>query len=136
MRASDQFRYEADARKPPAPSPPKVGPFDRDFWRSPLRGEWLSSFLGSMLLPFVLVSGITGFLSHSAYDPDLGANGITGGFDNGFYFWDWPTDPIWLYSITQGLHIICGLAAIPILVVKLWSVFPRLFERPLQPHGH
>ena len=78
----------------------------------------------------LIVSGITGFLSHAAYDPDLGSNGITGGFDDGFYFFDWPTSPAWLYSVTQGLHVLCGLAAIPILIAKLWSVIPKLFERP------
>jgi DMSO/TMAO reductase YedYZ molybdopterin-dependent catalytic subunit len=119
-----------EARTPPAPEPPNIGPFDRDFWRSPLRGEWLTSFLGSALLPLLIVSGITGFLSHAAYDPDLGANDITGGFDSGFYFLDWPTSPVWLYSVTQGLHVLSGLAAIPILIAKLWSVIPKLFERP------
>jgi DMSO/TMAO reductase YedYZ molybdopterin-dependent catalytic subunit len=119
-----------DARTPPGPEPPQVGPFDRDFWRSPLRGEWLTSLLGSLLLPLLILSGITGFLSHAAYDPDLGSNDITGGFDSGFYFLDWPTSPAWLYSVTQGLHLLSGLAAIPILIAKLWSVIPKLFERP------
>ncbi len=127
---ADSVRISAEAKQPPAPMPPERGPFDRDFWRSPLRGEWLTSFLGSMLLPLVLIAGITGFLSHAAYDPDLGANGITGGFDDGFYFFDWPTNPAWLYSVTQGLHILCGLGAIPILIAKLWSVIPKLFSRP------
>lgn len=39
-------------------------------------------------------------------------------------------DPAWLYRWTQGLHIISGTAAVPLLLVKLWSVFPRFFERP------
>ena len=46
------------------------------------------------------------------------------------YFFDWPTDPPWLYSLTQSLHLLAGFAAIPILLAKLWSVIPRLFERP------
>jgi len=41
-----------------------------------------------------------------------------------------PTSPYWLYRVTQGLHIISGTAAVPLLLVKLWSVFPRLFRRP------
>lgn len=130
MNSRSPLRESEEARQPPAPVPPKVGPFDRDFWRSPLRGEWLTSFLGSALLPLLIISGITGFLSHAAYDPDLGANDITGGFDKSFYFFDWPTSPVWLYSVTQGLHVLTGLAAIPILIAKLWSVIPKLFERP------
>ncbi|WP_370464448.1 molybdopterin-dependent oxidoreductase [Mycolicibacterium sp. 018/SC-01/001] len=46
------------------------------------------------------------------------------------WFW-WPTRPVWLYRFTQGLHVISGIAAIPLLVVKLWSVWPKLFERPV-----
>jgi DMSO/TMAO reductase YedYZ molybdopterin-dependent catalytic subunit len=130
MASRSPLRESEPARRPPGPTPPEAGPFDRGFWRSPLRGEWLSSFLGSALLPLLLITGITGFLSHAAYDPDLGANDITGGFDSGFYFFDWPTNPVWLYSVTQSLHVLCGLAAIPILIAKLWSVVPRLFERP------
>ncbi len=129
-RLAASLATEGDARTPPQPSPPAVGPFDRDFWRSPLRGRWLTSFLGSMLLPLVVISGLTGFLSQAAYDPDLGSNAVTDGFDKGFYFFDWPTHPVWLYSLTQSLHVICGLAAIPILFAKLWSVIPKLFERP------
>lgn len=39
-------------------------------------------------------------------------------------------DPAWLYRVTQGLHVATGIAAIPLLLVKLWSVYPRLFLRP------
>lgn len=39
-------------------------------------------------------------------------------------------DPTQLYRWTQGIHIVSGTAAIPLLLVKLWSVFPRLFIRP------
>lgn len=119
-----------EAKQPLAPVPPKIGPFDRDFWRSPLRSEWLTSFLGAALLPLLLISGITGFLSHAAYDPNLGSNDVTGGFESDFFFFDWPTNPVWLYSLTQGLHLLSGLAAIPLLLAKLWSVIPKLFERP------
>ena len=38
--------------------------------------------------------------------------------------------PTQLYRWTQGTHIVSGTAAIPLLLVKLWSVFPRLFTRP------
>ena len=32
--------------------------------------------------------------------------------------------------LTQGLHVTIGLAAFPILLAKLWSVIPKLFEWP------
>ncbi len=43
----------------------------------------------------------------------------------------WPAHPVWLYRVTQGLHVISGVAAIPLLLVKLWAVYPKLFERPM-----
>jgi len=108
---------------------PEAGPFRRSFWKSPLRGPWLASFLSSALLPLIVICSLTGFLSHAAYNPALGENAL---FDEGvdLYFFDWPTGPTWLYALTQGLHIITGLAAIPILLAKLWAVIPQLFERP------
>ncbi len=39
-----------------------------------------------------------------------------------------PTNPSWGYRLTQGLHVTSGVAAIPLLLVKLWSVLPNLFE--------
>jgi DMSO/TMAO reductase YedYZ molybdopterin-dependent catalytic subunit len=44
-----------------------------------------------------------------------------------------PTGPAWLYAATQGVHVAAGTAAVPLLLVKLWSVYPRLFERPPRP---
>ena len=38
--------------------------------------------------------------------------------------------PSGLYRVTQGLHVTSGTAIIPLLLVKLWSVYPRLFIRP------
>lgn len=65
----------------------------------------------------VAVCFVTGLISHFIQHPQP-------------WFW-WPTRPVWLYRFTQGLHVISGIAAIPLLVVKLWSVWPKLFERPL-----
>jgi Oxidoreductase molybdopterin binding domain len=113
---------------------PPPGPFRHEFWRSPLRGPWLSSFLGSALLPLIVICALTGFLSHVAYYPWLDGNSVTGtgGIDLGFdlYFFDWPTSPSWLYAVTQGLHVTCGVMAIPLLLAKLWSAMPKLFEWP------
>ena len=65
----------------------------------------------------VAICFVTGFISHLVQHPQPW-----------FY---WPTRPVWLYRMTQGLHIISGIAAIPLLVVKLWSVYPKLFEKPI-----
>jgi hypothetical protein len=41
-----------------------------------------------------------------------------------------PTSPSWGYRVTQGVHVIAGTAAVPLLLVKLWTVFPKLLARP------
>ncbi|GAA1467588.1 molybdopterin-dependent oxidoreductase [Microbacterium thalassium] len=38
--------------------------------------------------------------------------------------------PVHLYRVTQGAHVITGLALVPVLLGKLWSVYPRLFAWP------
>jgi DMSO/TMAO reductase YedYZ molybdopterin-dependent catalytic subunit len=107
------------------------GPFRPEFWRSPLRGPWLTSALGSLLLPLLLIVGATGFLSHAAYQPDLGHNAILDpAHDFQPFIFSWPTSPSWLYAFNQGLHVNVGIVAVPLLLAKLWSVIPRLFAWP------
>ncbi len=116
--------------KPLADHPPP-GPFRSEFWRSPLRGPWLASVLGVALLVAIPVIFLTGVLSHAAYNPDLGQNRLTGGrgiFD--IFTFDWPTSPSWLYALNQSTHVVLGIVAIPVLLAKLWSVIPKLFEWP------
>jgi DMSO/TMAO reductase YedYZ molybdopterin-dependent catalytic subunit len=107
-----------------------TSPFQPRFWKSPLRGPWLTAVLGSLLLPVVGIVALTGFLSHAAYQPDLGGNALVEPDLPFTTFFDWPTGPSWLYALTQGLHVNLGLAAIPVLLAKLWSVMPLLFRWP------
>ncbi|MGH3094490.1 MAG: molybdopterin-dependent oxidoreductase [Streptosporangiales bacterium] len=123
---SGRRRRTATERPPP-------GPFHPGFWRSPLRGPWLTSLLGLVLLAGIATLFITGLLSYAAYNPDLagGHNDTTpdSGF-LGFVAFAWPTHPVWLYRLTQGVHVIGGLTLVPVLLAKLWSVIPRLFAWP------
>jgi len=114
----------------PASHPP--GPFRRSFWRSPVRGPWLTSVFGLLLLASIPVMFATGLLSYAAYNPDLSpVNDLTPGKGLlGFYLFSWPTHPIWLYRLNQGVHVTLGLVLVPVLLVKLWSVLPKLFEWP------
>jgi len=77
------------------------GPFRRSFWRSPIRGPWLTSVLGLILLAGVSVVFVTGLLSYAAYNPDLSRiNDQTHGKGLlGFYLFSWPTHPVWLYRL-------------------------------------
>ncbi len=97
-------------------------------WRSPLRGPWLTAVLGSVLLVLTAIVVVTGFLSHTAYEPGLAGNAIVPvDLPLGF---SWPAGPSWLYAVTQGLHVNVGLVTVPFLLAKLWSVMPRLFVWP------
>jgi DMSO/TMAO reductase YedYZ molybdopterin-dependent catalytic subunit len=113
------------------PQTPPPGPFRRSSWRSPLRGPWLTSVLGAALLAGIPVVVLTGLLSYAAYDPALGHNNLIGDpglFD--FYLFSWPASPSWLYALNQGLHVTVGIALVPVVLVKLWSAMPKLFEWP------
>ncbi|MFF1632021.1 hypothetical protein, partial [Streptomyces sp. NPDC058272] len=102
------------------------------FWRSPLRGPWFTSVLGVVLLGGITILFVTGLVSYAAYNPGLSpVNDMTP--DKGllgFYLFSWPTDPTWLYRLTQGVHVTLGIVLIPVLLAKLWSVVPKLFTLP------
>jgi DMSO/TMAO reductase YedYZ molybdopterin-dependent catalytic subunit len=103
----------------PLPAPPTVlrrGPFRADVFTSRLRSPRLTSHLGLMLGCAFTICFLTGVLSHLIQHPPG-------------WFW-WPSRPVWLYRVSQGLHVATGLAAIPLLATKLWSVYPRLFTWP------
>jgi Oxidoreductase molybdopterin binding domain len=101
--------------KPSAPgagAPPRWWPR----FSSPLRSTALTARLGAVLGVLFGVCFVTGLLSHYQYEP-----------------WRWlpsPAAPVWGYRVTQGLHVVTGIASIPLLLVKLWSVYPNLFRWP------
>src|SRR5690349_13234178 len=105
-------------RKPLAPPPDTLrrGPLRRGAFAAGQRSPRLTSLLGSALAVTFLVCFATGLLSHFIQHPPPG-------------FW-WPSRPVGLYRVTQGLHVATGLASVPLLGAKLWSVYPRLFGWP------
>jgi DMSO/TMAO reductase YedYZ molybdopterin-dependent catalytic subunit len=124
-------RRATDVARHPADHPPPPGPFQPRTWRSPLRGLWLTSVLAVVLLVGLIVLAVTGLLSYAAYDPLLPGNDQTPGAGLlRFYIFSWPTHPSWLYRVDQGVHITLGLALLPVVLAKLWSVLPRLFAWP------
>lgn len=83
---------------------------------STLRSTALTARLGRALGIAFGICFVTGMLSHYQYHP-----------------WSWlpePAGPVWAYRVTQGLHIATGVASIPLLLMKLWSVYPNLFRWP------
>lgn len=83
---------------------------------SSLRDERTAAILGLALGISFTVCFVTGVLSHLIQDPPS--------------WFQWPSRPAGLYRVTQGVHVATGLAAIPLLLAKLWVVYPRLFARP------
>jgi DMSO/TMAO reductase YedYZ molybdopterin-dependent catalytic subunit len=115
------------------PDRPRVrnrGPLS-DRWRSPIRGPWLTSVFGAVLLVGIPVEFVTGLLSYAAYNPKLAGNDPNpdhGLF--GLYLFDWLTRPSWLFRVIEGVHVIGGLVLVPVVLAKLWSVMPKLFAWP------
>jgi hypothetical protein len=72
--------------------------------------------LGRLLGTGFLVCFATGLYSHFLQDPLPGMAFLT--------------RPASLYRITQGLHVAVGIACIPLLLGKLYTVFPLLFAWP------
>lgn len=90
-------------------------PTDSDF-TSRLRSAAVTARVGVWLGVCFGICFVTGLLSHYAQNADHPV--------------PFPTSPAWGYRVTQGLHIVTGTAAVPLLLVKLWTVYPRLFRRP------
>ena len=90
-------------------------PREEDF-TSRLRSPAVAARVGIWLGTCFAIAFLTGLISHEAH--------VT------HPFVAFPTRPVWLYRVTQGLHVASGTAAIPLLLVKLWSVFPKLVARP------
>ena len=111
---------------------PPPGPFRAGFWRSPLRGPWFTAVLSMVLLPGITLMFLTGLASYAAYNPNLAPGNDTTPDKGLLGSWlpGWPAGPSWLYWVTQGVHVTLGLVLIPIVLAKLWSVLPKLFEWP------
>ncbi|MBZ6201905.1 molybdopterin-dependent oxidoreductase [Streptomyces olivaceus] len=84
-----------------------------------------ATVVGRLLGIAVAICFLTGLVSHLLQEPP------------GWLIGHLPTRPVSGYRITQGLHVISGIAAVPLLLVKLWTVYPRLFEwPPVRGVGH
>ena len=95
--------------------PSLKAPDESDF-TSRLHSPAVAARVGTWLGVSFTICFLTGLASHVAYLPD-----------------PWlplPTSPSWGYRLTQGLHVTAGTAAVPLLLVKLWTVYPKLFARP------
>jgi DMSO/TMAO reductase YedYZ molybdopterin-dependent catalytic subunit len=130
---SEDKNSESDGVKGALSNISEKGPFRRDYWKSPIRGPWLASFLSLLLLIVIPIVFITGLIDFIAWNPDLGGTnnrtpemGLLG-FLKGI---EWPTRPTWLYRVSEGAHVVLGIALLPLVLGKLWSTIPSLYKWP------
>jgi hypothetical protein len=83
---------------------------------SPTRSTRLTVVLGRWLGLSFTICFLTGLFSHGLQEPPP--------------WMFFPTSPVWIYQLTQGIHVTTGIAAIPLLLAKLWSVYPELLKWP------
>lgn len=101
--------------KPP-PESLRKGPFRAGAFTSRLHEERTASILGIALGVAFTICFLTGLMSHLIQHPPS--------------WFTWPSRPAGLYRVTQGLHVATGIASIPLLLGKLWAVYPKLWQWP------
>jgi DMSO/TMAO reductase YedYZ molybdopterin-dependent catalytic subunit len=94
------------------PPPSRPGTFT-----SKVHHERTASILGIALGVAFTTCFLTGFASELAQRPPGG-------------LLSWPAQPRDLYRWTQGIHVVTGMASIPLLLAKLWTVYPKLWSWP------
>ena len=91
-------------------------PLRQNAYRSPLRDERIAAILGAALGILFSIAFLSGLYSHVQQHPV-----------------SWlpiPARPAGLYRITQGVHVATGIASMPVLLAKLWVVWPRFVSLP------
>jgi hypothetical protein len=83
---------------------------------APARNPRMAVVIGRLLGAAFLLCFATGIYSHFIQEP--------------LPWMVFPTRPIWLYQLSQGVHITAGILCFPLLFAKLYTVFPELFATP------
>lgn len=91
-------------------------PLHQHAYRTPLRDERVAAWLGASLGVLFSLCFATGLYSHLHQHP--------------LSWLPVPARPVGLYRVTQGLHVAAGIAAMPVLLAKLWVVWPRFVSWP------
>jgi hypothetical protein len=91
-------------------------PLRQHAYRTALRDERLAAVLGASLGVLFSVCFLTGLYSHLHQHP--------------LSWLPVPSRPAGLYRVTQGVHVAAGIASMPVLLAKLWVVWPRFVSLP------
>jgi DMSO/TMAO reductase YedYZ molybdopterin-dependent catalytic subunit len=101
-------------------------PFREGSFRSTAHDERLAAWLGIALGITFTLCFATGLLSHLVQHASLQSQPV---FTAGGWL-PWPSRPAGLYRLTQGIHVTTGLVSIPLLLAKLFVVYPHLWTWP------
>ena len=83
---------------------------------APPRNPRMAVVIGRLLaIAFLLCFG-TGLYSHFLQEPEP--------------WMRFSTVPAQLYQVTQGIHITAGIACFPLILGKLYTIYPQLFQTP------
>ena len=88
----------------------------RGRFSSPLHDEWVASVLGIALGVAFTVCFLTGIVDYLAQHPPT--------------WFHLPVRTTNFYRVTEGVHVVTGIATIPLLLAKLWTVWPNLLAWP------
>ena len=83
---------------------------------APSRNPRAAVVLGRLLGIAFILCFVTGLYSHFIQEP--------------LPWMVFLTRPIWLYQVSQGIHITAGIICFPLLFAKLYTIFPELFQTP------
>lgn len=98
------------------PERARIGPLKEGWFKSRLHDERTAAVLGIALGVTFSICFLTGLLSHLIQYPPA--------------WFRWPPRPAGLYRLTQGVHVATGIASIPLLLGKLWVVYPHFWTWP------
>jgi hypothetical protein len=98
--------------------PLRRGPMREGAFHSKLHQERIATFLGMALGVCFTICFITGLISHFIQRGPSWTQEA------------WPAHPVSFYRVTQGLHVLTGCVAVPLLIAKMWVAYPKLYEWP------
>lgn len=123
-RGSSLWRWVTST---PHDDPPPVPGFEEGTFTATSHDEAPAAWLGVALGVTFGLCFLTGVVSHLVQH-DGSVTGFS--FDNVGGWALWGPRPAGLYRLNQGLHVISGTLAVPLLLVKLYVVYPLLFQWP------
>ena len=95
----------------------------RNALESPSRTPRMAVVVGRLLAIAFLLCFATGIYSHFLQEPQP--------------WMRFSTRPVGLYQLTQGVHVIAGIACFPLILAKLFVIYPQLFQYPaVRSAGH